>query len=386
MGGISFAGTIPHRHTRAVNQGSQVIGIPGESIDFRGDGISKLVAGDFVMEALSNFVFDLGGHVVAPSGAPNSIDIGIVGQEFRSGRFGSTVRVGLSTGLNLLVDPNADPVITYTGLGAFGIETTDSGIGIIAGRVTAGPGFGISLGASDAVGPGAGGFVTIAGGSADTVGDGGDVILVPGSGAGGGSVGITRTDGSMAVGGAALIGAERLRIAGGELRVEDEVLAADGSAGNPSFQWLTDNVTGMYRFGVSDFGFSIGGGTIGRFKDFGLHIPGTTTDPLSRLFTVGVSAFGVSCAHFEDSGDATLEIHSTAAGGRKWGIIAGSTGLYRIRDFDAGVDFVNLDDPADTETALLIRRNVGGVFTLQRVSMGAANSGGAGFKLLRVPN
>jgi hypothetical protein len=41
---------------------------------------------------------------------------------------------------------------------------------------------------------------------------------------------------------------------------------------------------------------------------------------------------------------------------------------------------------ADTETAMLVRRNVGGTLSLQRVSMGAADSGGAGFKVLRVPN
>jgi hypothetical protein len=41
---------------------------------------------------------------------------------------------------------------------------------------------------------------------------------------------------------------------------------------------------------------------------------------------------------------------------------------------------------ADGETALLLRRNVGGTLSLQRVSMGAVDSGGTGFKVLRVPN
>ncbi|MEW5840177.1 MAG: hypothetical protein AB1753_04160 [Thermoproteota archaeon] len=44
------------------------------------------------------------------------------------------------------------------------------------------------------------------------------------------------------------------------------------------------------------------------------------------------------------------------------------------------------NDVADGETALLVRRNVGGSLTLQRVSMGAADSGGAGYKVLRVLN
>ena len=45
-----------------------------------------------------------------------------------------------------------------------------------------------------------------------------------------------------------------------------------------------------------------------------------------------------------------------------------------------------VDDPADGDTGILVRRNVGSTLTLQRVSMGAVDSGGVGFKLLRVPN
>jgi hypothetical protein len=41
---------------------------------------------------------------------------------------------------------------------------------------------------------------------------------------------------------------------------------------------------------------------------------------------------------------------------------------------------------APGQTAILVRRNVGGTFSTQRVSMGGPNSGGAGFRMLRVPN
>jgi hypothetical protein len=41
---------------------------------------------------------------------------------------------------------------------------------------------------------------------------------------------------------------------------------------------------------------------------------------------------------------------------------------------------------ASGETALLLRRNIGGVFSLARVTMGAPDSGGVGFRVLRVPN
>lgn len=50
------------------------------------------------------------------------------------------------------------------------------------------------------------------------------------------------------------------------------------------------------------------------------------------------------------------------------------------------VDGARFAEPADTEIALLVRRNVGGTLSLQRVSMGAVDSGGVGFKVLRVPN
>lgn len=43
-------------------------------------------------------------------------------------------------------------------------------------------------------------------------------------------------------------------------------------------------------------------------------------------------------------------------------------------------------EPGDGNVGMLVRRNVGGVLTLQQVSMGAADSGGSGFKALRVPN
>ncbi len=42
--------------------------------------------------------------------------------------------------------------------------------------------------------------------------------------------------------------------------------------------------------------------------------------------------------------------------------------------------------PADGDTGMLLRRQLAGVETLQQVTMGAVDSGGAGFRLLRVPN
>ena len=42
--------------------------------------------------------------------------------------------------------------------------------------------------------------------------------------------------------------------------------------------------------------------------------------------------------------------------------------------------------PIDGQVALLVQRNIGGVITTQQVTMGEADSGGAGFRLLHVPN
>jgi hypothetical protein len=47
---------------------------------------------------------------------------------------------------------------------------------------------------------------------------------------------------------------------------------------------------------------------------------------------------------------------------------------------------VDANSFAPGQTAILVRRNVGGTFSTQRVSMGPPNSGGAGFRVLRVPN
>jgi hypothetical protein len=67
------------------------------------------------------------------------------------------------------------------------------------------------------------------------------------------------------------------------------------------------------------------------------------------------------------------------------------TGVYRagvntLGFAIGGVQGAELLEAADGETALLVRRNVAGAFTVQRVSMGAIDSGGSGYKVLRVPN
>jgi hypothetical protein len=50
------------------------------------------------------------------------------------------------------------------------------------------------------------------------------------------------------------------------------------------------------------------------------------------------------------------------------------------------VEHARISAGADGETSLMVRRDIGGSLSLQRVSIGAADSGGAGFRVLRVPN
>lgn len=60
---------------------------------------------------------------------------------------------------------------------------------------------------------------------------------------------------------------------------------------------------------------------------------------------------------------------------------------FKILVGSAQVNGLEIEDPTVAEdVALLVRVNDGGVFSVRRVSMGADDSGGAGFRLLRVPN
>lgn len=86
--------------------------------------------------------------------------------------------------------------------------------------------------------------------------------------------------------------------------------------------------------------------------------------------------------------DAVVRMTATGVGGTSWDLHSRQTdGDFRITPSPfstPAVAFANAS--ADTETALFVCRDLGGVETLQRVTQGAADSGGAGYRLLRVPN
>jgi len=89
---------------------------------------------------------------------------------------------------------------------------------------------------------------------------------------------------------------------------------------------------------------------------------------------LGVSAL-LGAERFRISGgDAIMDFTSTTA--------------FRVAQTGGGnVSFqVDSTDMADTETAVLVRLNDAGARTTERVTIGAVDSGGLGFRLLRVPN
>lgn len=77
----------------------------------------------------------------------------------------------------------------------------------------------------------------------------------------------------------------------------------------------------------------------------------------------------------------------TSSAHPRWVVFALSS-IFRIYNGTDGecLELATEANTADTETCLLIRRNLGGTFSMQRVSMGASDSGGAGYRVLRVPN
>ena len=87
---------------------------------------------------------------------------------------------------------------------------------------------------------------------------------------------------------------------------------------------------------------------------------------------------------FSTAGVLMALMRVSTANGVLMGNLSGTSAIVSV--FSQLLECLRLTDPADGNTALLVRRNVGGTASLVQVSMGAADSGGAGFKVLRVPN
>lgn len=213
--------------------------------------------------------------------------------------------------------------------------------------------------------------------------------------------------------------------------------AAAGSVAAPSYTWGSDPDTGVFSPGPNKWAISVGGVEIVRVTAAGLGI-GLGGDPTQNLDVNGIIASrtrfssvspgsaaaaaygwgsdgdtgpywpavdnyaivagGVEVGRFAKDGSGNVQYLAAAAGSASapvysWGADPDtgvfSSGAGRVSFAANGAlagEFVADASVADGSTALLVRRNVGGTYSLQQVSMGAADSGGAGFKVLRVPN
>lgn len=114
--------------------------------------------------------------------------------------------------------------------------------------------------------------------------------------------------------------------------------------------------TGAIRLGTSKY-------VKGKYGGFDIHIAGV--DPS------GIIYFG----EYNVAANTVMDFYT------------GSTSAQGFRGYiGANVAFQFHPTIADTETAMLVRVNRSGVYSLDRVTIGAADSGGAGYKALRVPN
>jgi hypothetical protein len=93
-----------------------------------------------------------------------------------------------------------------------------------------------------------------------------------------------------------------------------------------------------------------------------------------RGFSASVNSGNTASVELDQNGVQKWTIQNTATSG-VLDVLFGATTALTVQNA-----------PADGNVGLAIYRNVGGTLTLQQVSMGAANSGGTGYKLLRVAN
>ena len=115
-----------------------------------------------------------------------------------------------------------------------------------------------------------------------------------------------------------------------------------------------------------------------------------TSDASTFVRGDGVTATGITSA---STNSTFFEIANTAESGRTWSLFSSgggpaAAGTFGIYDVTGSAGRFQVDTaPADTNTSMMVSVNRAGVVTnVQRVTIGASDSGGVGFRLLRVPN
>lgn len=155
--------------------------------------------------------------------------------------------------------------------------------------------------------------------------------------------------------------------------------AALGSAAAPTINFLGRLTDGLFSKGAGLIGFATAG-----IERAYIDASGLTATALRALNGTGVGA--VIIAGRTTDGRAELAFQTNAFSANNARLVATTN---QLSTEAGGVEVQrHVADAAtvDTETSILLRRNVGGTFSVVRVSMGAADSAGAGFKTLRVPN
>lgn len=160
-------------------------------------------------------------------------------------------------------------------------------------------------------------------------------------------------------------GTYRVSIADASTIFAKPVFVPDGASGTafPSIGFSTQTDTGIYKPGVNQLRIKANGVDSMNFADSAVR-------SMQKFYTVDGSAAGPSVTFW---GDGNSGMFSQAAD--NVGIAAG------------GIEAIRIEDPADltsTQTSLWLYDDDNG--SLEQVTVGAADSGGSGYKVLRIPN
>jgi hypothetical protein len=247
----------------------------------------------------------------------------------------------------------------------------------------------------------------------NTAADGDSVLVFALSGSEKFSMGVDDGDGDIFKIGTSVIGTStNLEMNG------TAVFFPDGSTANPSVSFISDADSGFYWNAADKFSASVGGATLMEWSVGGVTMvsqnfffqngsaaaPSITfnSDPNLGIYRDGADSLGISTAGAErvvisDGGlkisSSDLFVRDGTAGGPSIRFTDDTdTGLFRtgadvISITCGGVEALRVEDSADlgaAETSLFVYDNDGA--TLSQVTVGADDSGGAGYKVLRIPN